>query len=65
MACSIKPVTSEDYITRRWFLKMSHTCLHALEKRVNIVVSTDDTAASKLPDGSIWYEVKQSNQTTE
>lgn len=36
----------------------------ALEKRVNIVVSTDDTAASKLPDGSIWYEVKQ-NQTTE
>lgn len=39
--------------------------IDALEKRVNIVVSTDDTAASKLPDGSIWYEVKQSNQTTE
>lgn len=34
MACSIKPVTAEDCITRRWFLKMSHTCLHALEKRV-------------------------------
>ena len=39
--------------------------IDALEKRVNIVVSTDDTAASKLPDGSIWYELKQSNQTTE
>lgn len=34
MAFSINPVNYEDYVTRRWFLKMSNACLHALEKRV-------------------------------
>lgn len=34
MACSINPTTSEEVITRRWFLKISNACLNALEKRV-------------------------------
>ena len=34
MAYSINPTTSEDYITRRWLLKMSRACLQALEKRL-------------------------------
>lgn len=34
MAYSITPATSTDYITRRWFLKLSNACLHALEKRI-------------------------------
>ena len=31
MACSINPKTSEEFITRRWLLKMSNACLIALE----------------------------------
>ena len=31
MACSINPKTSEDFITRRWLLKISNACLTALE----------------------------------
>gem|GEM_PF-3126128 len=34
MACSITPKTSEDFITRRWLLKMSNACLTALERRI-------------------------------
>ena len=34
MAYSINPTTVEDYITRRWLLKMSRACLQALEKRL-------------------------------
>lgn len=34
MAYSINPTTSEDFITRRWLLKMSRACLQALEKRL-------------------------------
>ena len=33
MAYSINPTTSEDFITRRWLLKMSRASLQALEKR--------------------------------
>lgn len=34
MASSIKITTIDDYITRRWFLKLSNACLQALEKRI-------------------------------
>ena len=34
MAYSINPTTVEDYITRRWLLKMSRACLQTLEKRL-------------------------------
>lgn len=34
MAYSITPQTAEDYITRRWFLKISKASLQALEKRL-------------------------------
>ena len=34
MAYSINPTTSEDYITKRWLLKMSRASLQALEKRM-------------------------------
>ena len=34
MAYSINPITCEDFITRRWLLKMSRACLQALEKRL-------------------------------
>ena len=34
MAYSITPVANEDYITRRFFLKVSYACLNALEKRI-------------------------------
>ena len=34
MACSINPKTQEDFITRRWLLKMSNACLTALERRL-------------------------------
>ncbi len=34
MAYSINPVTSEDFITRRWLLKMSRANLQALERRL-------------------------------
>lgn len=34
MAYSINPKTCEDYITRRWMLKMANASLQALEKRV-------------------------------
>ena len=34
MAYAINPITTEDYITRRWLLKMSKATLQALEKRV-------------------------------
>jgi hypothetical protein len=34
MACSINCQNIEDYITRRWLLKMSRACLQALEKRL-------------------------------
>ena len=34
MAYSITPTTNTDYLTRRWLLKMSNACLHALEKRI-------------------------------
>lgn len=34
MAFSITLVTNENFITRRFFLKVSYVCLHALEKRI-------------------------------
>ncbi len=34
MACSINPKDVEDYITRRWLLKMARATLQALEKRL-------------------------------
>ena len=34
MAYSITPKTSEDFITRRWLLKMSRAYLQALERRL-------------------------------
>ena len=34
MACSITPSSSEDFITRRFFLKMSRAFLQALERRL-------------------------------
>ena len=34
MAYSINPTTSEDFITRRWLLKMSRANLQALERRL-------------------------------
>ena len=34
MAYGINPSTYEDYITRRWLLKMSKASLQALEKRI-------------------------------
>lgn len=34
MAYSINPVTAEDFITRRWLLKMSKANLQALERRL-------------------------------
>ena len=34
MAYAINPTSSEDYITRRWLLKMSKATLQALEKRL-------------------------------
>ena len=34
MACSINCQNIEDFITRRWLLKMSKACLQALEKRL-------------------------------
>lgn len=34
MAYSINPTTAEDYITRRWLLKMSKANLQALERRL-------------------------------
>lgn len=34
MACSITPKASEDFITRRWLLKMSNACLTTLERRI-------------------------------
>ena len=34
MAYAINPVTYEDYVTRRWLLKMSKASLQALEKRL-------------------------------
>lgn len=34
MTYSINAVNTEDYITRRWLLKLSYACLSALEKRV-------------------------------
>ena len=34
MACSINCQNIEDFITRRWLLKMSRACLQALEKRL-------------------------------
>ncbi len=34
MAYSINPTTSEDYITKRWLLKISRVSLQALEKRM-------------------------------
>ena len=47
MASSIKITTVEDYITRRWLLKMSNVCLHALEKRVMDMVRILYTNPSK------------------
>lgn len=47
MAYSITPTKSEDFLTRRWFLKMSNTCLHALEKRVMDMVRILYTNPSK------------------
>ena len=38
MACSINGQNIEDFITRRWLLKMSRACLQALEKRLMDVV---------------------------
>lgn len=34
MAYSITPTTVEDYVTRRWLLKMAKATLQALEKRL-------------------------------
>ena len=34
MACSINCQNIEDFITRRWLLKMPKACLQALEKRL-------------------------------
>ena len=34
MAYNINPVNYEDYVTRRWFLKVSYAGLSTLEKRV-------------------------------
>lgn len=34
MAYSLSGNNPEDYITRRWFLKMSRACLQALERRL-------------------------------
>lgn len=47
MASSIKPTRIEDYITRRWLLKMSNACLQALEKRVMDMVRILYTNPSK------------------
>ena len=38
MACSINGQNIEDFITRRWLLKMSRAYLQALEKRLMDVV---------------------------
>jgi len=34
MAYGINPTSYEDYVTRRWLLKMSKASLQALEKRI-------------------------------
>ena len=34
MAYGINPSSYEDYVTRRWLLKMSKASLQALEKRI-------------------------------
>ena len=47
MASSIKPTRIEDYITRRWLLKMSNACSQALEKRVMDMVRILYTNPSK------------------
>ena len=47
MASSIKITTVDDYVTRKWLLKMSNACLHALEKRVMDMVRILYTNPSK------------------
>ena len=47
MAYNINPVNYEDYVTRRWFLKISYACLSALEKRVMDMVRILYTNPSK------------------
>ena len=59
MAYNINPVNYEDYVTRRWFLKVSYACLSTLEKRVMDMVvhvskgytlyPTDEQKIIKLP----------------
>lgn len=48
MAYSITPKTKEEFITRRWFLKISNACLHALERRLMDMVRVLYTNPSKV-----------------
>ena len=47
MAYNINPVNYEDYVTRRWFLKISYASLSTLEKRVMDMVRILYTNPSK------------------
>lgn len=47
MACSITPKTNEDFITRRWLLKLSNACLTALERRIMEMIRLLYTNPSK------------------
>lgn len=48
MAYSITPKTKEEFITRRWFLKISNASLHALERRLMDMVRVLYTNPSKV-----------------
>ena len=47
MACSITPKTNEDFITRRWLLKLSNACLTTLERRIMEMIRILYTNPSK------------------
>ncbi len=47
MAYNINPANYEEYVTRRWLLKISYSCLSALEKRVMDMVRILYTNPSK------------------
>ena len=47
MAYNINPVNYEEYVTRRLLLKISYSCLSALEKRVMDIVRILYTNPSK------------------
>ncbi len=64
MACSITPTTTEDYITRRWLLKMSRACLQALEKRLMDMIRVLYMNPSKCFSRKNGKNILESNKKT-